>query len=155
MIEYIERDITTVGHGIIAHGTNCSMGFGSGVAGAIRKKWPNVYDHFMKIPGATMLGKVDFINLDPFAECLWVANVYSQQSMGYDRKRYASPEAIASGMQQVIEHAVKFKLPVYMPRMGCGLGGLNWEADVLPIINQLAEQYPKIHIYVCDWIPPK
>lgn len=150
-VEYIKKDITTVGHGIIAHGTNCSMGFGSGVAGAIRRKWPEVYNHFMKVPGQLMLGKTDFINLDPMCDCLWIANVYSQQSMGKDGKRYASPEAIDTGMQAVMEHALKYNIPVYIPKIGCGLGGLNWEADVEPIINRLAEQYPKVQINVCEW----
>jgi O-acetyl-ADP-ribose deacetylase (regulator of RNase III) len=150
-IEYIKKDVTTVGHGIVAHGTNCSMGFGSGVAGAIRKKWPQVYGHFMTVPGRDKLGQADFVNLDPMCDCLWVANVYSQQNFGGDGKRYASPDAIETGMKAVMEHAAKYNLPVYMPKIGCGLGGLDWEADVEPIINRLAEQYPKVQINVCEW----
>ena len=46
VIKEIQKDITTVEEGVVLHGCNCSGGFGSGVAGAIRKKWPDVYEMF-------------------------------------------------------------------------------------------------------------
>ena len=35
------------------------------------------------------------------------------------------------------------KLPAYAPRIGCGLGGLNWD-DIYPEIKDL-------NITICDW----
>lgn len=152
MITYVQRNITTVGYGIVAHGTNCSMGFGSGVAGDIRAKWPIVYEEFMKTPGKDMLGKACLINLDPMCDTLMVANVYTQQNYGYDGAKYASTDAIRSGMTQVMEWAQKYGLPVYIPKIGAKRGGLDWDRDVKPIINELCERY-NVRLYVCIWPP--
>jgi hypothetical protein len=40
-------------------------------------------------------------------------------------------------------------LPLYMPRIGCGLGGLDWDKDVGPVLEHLAEQL-NVQVYVCD-----
>ena len=29
--------------------------------------------------------------------------------------------------------------PIYLPRLGCGLGGLNWEREVRPVVDSLLE----------------
>lgn len=154
-LTYINIDITTVPHGIIAHGTNCSHSFGSGVAGAIRKKWPNVYESFMRAPrGPKMLGTAHLIGVSSNgSEDLFVANCYTQLNYGRDGKRYADPNAIQTSLSQVFNWAQLFDLPLYMPKIGCGLGGLDWDTEVQPIVVQLATVHPKVDTYVCEWHP--
>lgn len=48
-MKYIKKDITTVNWGIIAHGVNCRGRMSSGVAAAIRSKWPIVYDKYREM----------------------------------------------------------------------------------------------------------
>lgn len=150
MMEYIIKDVTDVALGIIAHGVNCQHAMGSGVAGAIKKKWPIVYEKFMEAPkGKTMLGTVDLIAVTT-DDSLFVANCYTQNFYGYGGGRYADPEAVAKCLYTVFRLADGLTLPVYMPKIGCGLGGLDWEADVLPSINYHMGTFPRVQVYICD-----
>lgn len=150
VINYLTKDITTIEQGYIIHGTNCSGGFGSGVAGAIKRKWPVVYEQFMKHgKGPHLLGSIDFVRIDDF---LVVINLYSQDQYGYDGKKYASPQAIETGLFHFLEilSSTDDETDVYLPKIGCGLGGLSWEHDVLPIINKVCEKYPHITFNICE-----
>jgi hypothetical protein len=35
-----------------------------------------------------------------------------------------------------------------MPKIGCGLGGLDWEKEVLPKIQQALESFPEVGVNV-------
>jgi hypothetical protein len=84
------------------------------------------------------------------ADQLWVANCYTQQYYGYDKKQYADMEAVKKTLKDVFCYASNMQVPVYLPKIGCGRGGLNWEAQVEPIINSLSKEY-KQPTYVCIW----
>jgi len=148
MINYLNKDITTVTEGVIGHGCNASGGFGSGVAGAIRKKWPEMYDlykHHHK-HGLLELGTTHYARIN---RNLLVVNMITQQRYGYDGKKYADEEAIVRTMQNLMLMADMWTLPVYVPKIGCGLGGLDYNDDVEPIFEFMAEKY-NIEINVCE-----
>lgn len=149
MIEYINQNVTDVTKGIIAHGVNCQRKMGSGVAKAIRAKWPIVYERYMEYDFSEhALGLTHIIAID---DQLWVANCYTQQYYGYDKKQqYASMDAVKKTLADVFCYASNMQVPVYLPKIGCGRGGLNWEAQVEPCINALSKEY-KQPTYVCIW----
>ena len=149
MINYVEHNVTDVTHGIVAHGVNCQRKMGSGVAKAIRAKWPIAYDRYMAfgLQGKDALGLTHIIEVD---EGLWVANCYTQEYYGYDKKRYASLSAVKNTLEEVFGYAALLNVPVYLPKIGCGRGGLKWEAEVEPLINSLSKAY-EIPTYVCIW----
>lgn len=151
MIEYINKDVTTVTTGIVAHGVNCQHAMNSGVAKAIRNRWPIVYEMYRSRPrGKAMLGIIDMISVDP-SDMLWVANCYTQVFYGRGGK-FADPDAIRSCLSGVAIYAKIYELPVYMPRIGCGLGGLDWKKDVSPIVQRVnSEHNDMINIFVCDY----
>jgi O-acetyl-ADP-ribose deacetylase (regulator of RNase III) len=143
----IKSDITTVTNGIIAHGVNCQGKFGAGVALAIRNKWPAVYNSYILNSRpimrsaeniAQLLGSCHMIRVSP---TLWVANCYTQLNYGNDGKRYASPEAIRRSLEFVFSQAAIGGSMVHLPRIGAGLGGLDWESEVLPIFEELYNEY--------------
>lgn len=149
-MQYIERDITTVERGVIAQGVNCQHAMGSGVALAIMRKWPRVYEAYMaNLFGGQMLGTAHLINVGN--DDLWIANCYTQEYFGSDGKQYASAEAIHDAFGFVFEHARIYKLPLYLPQIGAGLGGLDWELDVEPIINQYDETFETVDTTICLW----
>lgn len=141
-------DITTVERGVIAHGVNCRRAMASGVAGSIRKKWPVVYEYFMKYPlqAENALGTTQFVQIN---ENLYVANCFTQLNYGRTGAKFASKDAIISSMALVLEFAKQKQLQVYIPRIGCGLGGLDWE-DVSAALCQL-EQTHQYNIIVCEF----
>ena len=133
MIKFHKADITKVKTGVIVHGVNCKKVMGAGVAKAIKTKWPVVYDRFLETPAE--LGNVRLIRV---GGDLMVGNLYSQDEYGREPgARYACPTAIKKGLQYVCDFAWAAGFDVHMPKIGCGLGGLDWDRDVLPIIEDL------------------
>ena len=148
MLEYIKKNVITVEMGIVAHGVNCQHRMASGVAKDIRARWPIVYDEYMKSPkGAAMLGTAQLVRINEGQDDLFVANCYTQQFYGYGGGSYADTQSIADSLYAVAHHSDVFYLPIFMPRIGCGLGGLDWEKDVEPIVEDIAKLRD---VFVCD-----
>lgn len=151
MIHYINEDITTVTSGLVVHGTNCSGGFGSGVAGAIRKVWPIVYQTFcLYPPGGHLLGQFVPVQV---TDTLVVGNCYTQLKFGNDGKRYASPVAIQSSLTKAYQYASANNIKeLIMPKIGSKLGGLSWTDEVEPIVKELASHFSHIttKVYYID-----
>lgn len=147
-MKYEKQDITTVeAPAMIAHGVNCKRKMGSGVAKALYTKWPRVKEEYLAF-GAMKLGAVQTICVAPD---LYVANCFTQVGFGYNGKPYASTEAIKASLGRVCELIIRSPfLPneVHIPRIGCGLGGLDWK-DVEPIILELEEKH-SVSFVVCD-----
>lgn len=157
MIEYIHKNLTTVTHGIVAHGCNCKGKMGAGVAKDIKEKWPKAFDGYLymltemsKQPVGVKPGAVLFVRVEetPISQII-VANMLTQQNYGREPIRYADPVAIKKAMKHVMRRAKEEDLPVYMSRVGCNLGGLDWDTDVRPIIEELDTN--ERTIYVCDY----
>lgn len=149
-IDYLTKDITTVDKGVIVHGCNCSGGFGSGVAGAIRKKWPYAYEAHKEMGvGEELLGTVNI--LLRVTEDVVIVNGYTQVKYGRDGKRYADVAAIYKVLSQTAEFVDGggYK-DLYMPKIGAGLGGLDWETEVLPIVEMVSSEFPDVNIHICD-----
>ena len=153
MIEVIQKDITTVESGVVAHGVNCQLKMGSGVALAVRKKWPIVYESYMASPsGVKMLGTAHMINIHPAFDDLFVVNCYTQNFYGYGGGKYADIDAVEESLTSVFDIAYTHELDVYLPKIGAGLGGLDWESEVLPIIERIDTAYNnKLTIHICEW----
>ena len=144
-IIYYKKDITTTERGIIAHGVNCQGKMNSGIAKVIRDKWPVVYTEFSKQPpGHKMLGYVNMVYIN---DNLYVANCFTQEYYGRNKEKYASVGAILYALNRCIEYATVLALPFYMPKIGCGLGGLDWALEVEPCVYKIAEHFD---INVCE-----
>jgi O-acetyl-ADP-ribose deacetylase (regulator of RNase III) len=149
MIEYIKKDITTVDRGIVGHGVNCSgYAYKSGVAGAVRKKWPIAFESYKKLGGGKdLLGTAHSITIN---NDLHVVNMYTQVNFGYGGEKYADCDAIAKTLEVVVSLADEYQLPVYVPKIGCGLGGLDYDYEVESIYEYVAGLYPDVEIFVCE-----
>lgn len=131
-------DITENEDGLIIHGVNCQGVMGSGVALAIKTKWPAIYDRFLENgKGTVLLGSFDpcVINND-----LTIGNCYTQEFYGRDGKQYANYNAIRNSVSLACEYAKKNDLVLRSPLIGCGLGGLEFER-VLDIYRELELEY--------------
>lgn len=163
-------DVTTLTRATILHGVNCQGVMGSGIAGALARKWPQVRDDYMayirtaqhlrifsKSPwdtrdfDETLLGRIQFVEVNPD---IIVVNCFTQRYFGGDGRRYADPDAIATALFDAFSSMSKPSTdgilpPVYLPQIGCGLGGLSWESDVKPLYDEIAHSYPEIPFTVC------
>lgn len=148
------KNITSVTEGIIVQGCNAQGKMGSGAAKAIRDKWPQVflpYHHFCtNIVDASKKSALGVVVLVEITPTLFIANGITQIFYGTDGKRYADLDAIRNVLYAVGTHSVNSgMLPIYLPKLGSGLGGLDWDTEVLPIVEQFADDVPSIDIHVC------
>lgn len=138
----INKNIIFAEEDIIAHGCNAQGKMGSGVAKAIRARWPAAYaqykGYYDSINGELPLGVAQIVAVEyqDNEVIKFVANCITQQYYGYDNKTYASLNAIISSLKEVVEFAYKYNYSVALPPIGCGLGGLSW-SDVGPVIEEI------------------
>lgn len=150
----------------ICHQVNCQGRMGSGIAKQIRERWPVVYEQYTacfqereeKI--AEMCGGFEY-QLDvsetllshlqqiPINDKQTVINMFAQQWYGYDGKRYTSYDAFwncLEGIKASIPKGSKIGFPA---KIGCGLGGANWEVIAKMIMEVLDEDF-EVYIYILE-----
>lgn len=167
MILYLFGDVTKPnlpGKKILIHCCNDSDGFGSGVAGAIAKRWPMakaMYHNWARgyaenggegddwkivTPKIFRLGETQFVQVE---DDIYVANMIGQRGYGYKAGerppiRY---EAIEECLKQVQRFATRVGAVVIAPRFGSGLAGGSW-AIIEGLINQtLTHDGGMVYIY--------
>lgn len=120
--------------GLIVHGCNAQGIMGSGVALAIKDKWPVVFKHYRQAfeMGQLPLGAVQFVAVE---SGVMVVNAITQYGYGRDGKRYVNYEAVAKAFEQIRDYAEDFGQVVNFPLLGAGLGGGDWEI-ISTIINR-------------------
>lgn len=139
MIYYRLGNILSINRGVICHGVNCRNSFGRGLAGQIKNKWPSVkQDYHNAFIGKEKpkLGDVIFSTPTPY---ITVAHCFTQEGFGYDGKKYADTNAIDTCLRYILSNFTDET--VYVPKIGCGLGGLLWNRDVHPLYRKLSEEY--------------
>lgn len=133
-MEIIIGDLLDSKADIIAHQVNCQGKMGSGVAKAIRNKYPEVYDEYCKFR-PKRLGKCQIVVCKDGS---LVANLYGQDKYGYDGKQYTDIKALFQCLVKLREFAkATGKKSIALPYgIGCGLGGANWDevSNILDVI---------------------
>lgn len=146
MIEYTEGDITKEPDGLIVHQVNCQGVQGSGVALAIKTKWPVVYDEYMKAPtGKQQLGEAQFVKIQ---DGLYVGNLWGQEHYGNDGKIYTDKMSLLKALHKAFSFAEDFGLEIKSPKIGSGLGGLDWDRDTVPLFELIMTLYPNVKVKV-------
>jgi O-acetyl-ADP-ribose deacetylase (regulator of RNase III) len=149
-MKYINQDITKVTEGVLCHGVNTRGAMGAGVALYLRNKYPKVFHEYvnyietLNVPHVELLGRTNFVYVEP---TLIVANCFTQ-TLG-DVYPPARVGAISESITTAYKCARHQKLPLYMVKIGCGLGGLDWENDIEPIMSSIAGSFPEVDTYVC------
>ena len=136
----------------LAHGVNCSGGFGSGIAGQIAKEFPKVRNEYLKKykegrdiyhPYGWMLGDIQPVEVEIFHEARiipigkknveipeaiskpHIINCAIQKDYGSDGKEYVDYEAVRDCMKHLKVFA-NHSSSIGIPRIGSGLAGGDW-----------------------------
>jgi hypothetical protein len=168
MITTINKDILTVDKGVIVHSVNC-IGAVGGLAGAIARKWPKNAEQYkahvkrQKLP-IMLLGSVFEVNV---AHNVVVANLFGQNNVGTS-KQQTEYAALISGFKNIAEtffvgndreerdYGNPFRLveapialtDMYIPyKIGCGLGGADWNIVMEIIEHSFAKS--DNDVYIC------
>lgn len=123
---------------IILHGCNCWHVMGAGIAGYLAKKFPVVLqvDKTTAYRSVEKLGTISIATIDPQ---LYVVNCYTQYQPGAHAK--------LNYIDMCLKYFVAFggerlyTADIRLPKIGCGIGGLNWK-NVEPVIAKHLSALP-------------
>jgi len=125
MITYTKGNVALAREAHIAHGCNAQGVMGSGVAKEIRRLYPDAYTAYRMAYLRTGLELGSVVVATPIDGKI-IYNCITQQYYGNDDKVYASYEAIAKCFA-FMNGWVAGRAALAIPRIGCGLGGLEWD----------------------------
>lgn len=144
-MRFKKQDITTVKEGLVIHGVNCQGVMGSGVAKAIKDKWPIIYEKYLDNgKGRHLLGSCHIITVN---DNLYVGNCYTQFNFGPGDIPYASVDAIRDALTGAFSWASTLGVALHSPMIGCGLGGLEW-ANVKDIYLDLIDEFAHDNVII-------
>ena len=136
-IKYFDGDVLTSTAPIIMHQVNCKGVMNSGIAKAIKEKWPVVFDEYLRfynhLTTDVLLGTTQFVKI---GSDRYVANLFAQEKYGYNGIRYTSYDAIDKCLRSVARNAENGEIDrVAMPyKMSSDRGGADWDV-ILALVN--------------------
>lgn len=138
----------------ICHQVNCRGVMGSGVALAIKRKWPIVFDKYVekyneyKEIRSTLLGSIQIVNISSNNKEQFVINMFSQLDYGYDGKRYTSYDAFWNCINLIKHRVPKGKTIAFPKYIGSNRGGANWTIISTMIAEALGEDFDVYFYYL-------
>lgn len=142
MVTFHNGNILDSGADIICHQVNCQGKMNSGVAKAIREKWPKVYEEYSKLMHREMLGHIQVVRLEEEnGHSKGVINMFAQYAYGYDGRRYTSYDAFWSCLGEIKKYINPKKTIAFPARIGCVRGGANWNVILTMIEEALGADY--------------
>lgn len=134
-VSFTKGDIFhTEGLSAFAHGVNCAGTMDAGVSVAFKKRWPRMFDEYRALceDGRLHLGDVS----------VWSEGeetVYGLAIQEHWKKKATLP-AFAKALRRMVELAHNAGIDrVGLPRIGTGLGGLDW-MRVKNILNEVGAE---------------
>ena len=125
MIKYVVGDLLEAPQTIIVHQCNAQDTMGSGVAKAIRNKYPQAYDDY--ISTFKLLNKdkrMGLIQCTKINEDRIICNLIGQYHYLPRGIRHTSYDALDKGFRSLKSTSLG---DIAMPKIGCGLGGGDWK----------------------------
>lgn len=125
----------------IAHGVNCRGFMGSGIALPIKNMFP---DNFLAYNELCRRGELQPGFILPIIEHgILVFNMATQYEMGPD----AQYDYVNAAAQNLYVYCLGNNIPVVkMPKIGCGIGGLQWE-QVSKILQETGDEDVTLEVY--------
>ena len=143
-IQFLDGDIfSTKGLNAYAHGCNCAGAMGKGIAVSFKERWQKMYLEYRNqcLEGEFKVGDVFVWEEDGNI----VFNLGTQKTW----RTKATLEAIRSSVLEMLQIAERKSIKaIAMPRVGAGLGGLNWD-EVKNILEELASS-SSVDLIVCE-----
>jgi O-acetyl-ADP-ribose deacetylase (regulator of RNase III) len=146
MLKFVSGDILRASSSFIAQGvaTGAQEGMGTGLALKISKKWPDAQKHFKQFVRSQGFEGGDLFVVAPAKTRPGIIYIATQPDM-----YHATRSFLNRGLRKLTRYCVKHKVEsVALPKIGAGLGKLDWEDEVKPLlIKYLAELDTVFYIY--------
>lgn len=153
----IEGNLLDADAEFICHQVNCQGKMASGVARAIRNKYPEVYKYYKFMydeytsKGLSLLGQAQYVPIydkDKVEKPFYCINMFAQDKYGYDGRQYTSLDAFKNCLRYINMWA-KDKTVAFPWKIACVRGGANWD-EVLPMILEELTDVKEIYFYKLD-----
>nr|WP_290461251.1 macro domain-containing protein [Acutalibacter muris] len=138
-IKVIDGDLFDTTAPIICHQVNCQGRMGSGIAKIVRSRFPEAFEKYREVcsKGQARLGLTQYV----LSKGKVIINMFAQERYGYDGRRYTSYKAFEMCLED-IHRSVPSGSTIAMPyKIGCGLGGGNWDTVYEMIESELGRDY--------------
>lgn len=150
-ITYKTGDLMEADESTIAHGCNTVGLMGAGVAKLVRDKYPDAYQQYRVACNnhAFLVGTAQPVLDRTDGNSRLVYNLGTQRDPGPD----ATPWGIFLSFANMAESAWRMGITdIAIPRIGAGIGGLDWDKDVSPAIEEALDRstHPSLSIVVYD-----
>lgn len=120
---------------IIAHQVNCQGVMGSGVAKAVKDKFPQVFNAYVQFINSfpAVLGQTQIVKV---SDTQYIANLFGQYNYGDTGERFTSYDAIDIALSRLKYFMLENNLnSVSFPyKMSSDRGGADWDV-ILALIN--------------------
>lgn len=128
----------------VAHGCNCRGFMGAGIAYLFAKRYPEMDAVYSALCHADQLTPGEFLRWNDGYFDTFIYNLMTQLNPGADARLSYIEEAFARMLRDAAFEGVR---TIGIPRIGAGIGGLDW-ADVEDEINAQLRLAPGIDIIV-------
>lgn len=142
MIKEVTGDILLSKADLIAHGISAHDPFDSGLALALRERWPALvkdYRHDTHSRGISTGEMWAWVGVQESGGTRRIANLVTQNTIGQGptaKPGKASIENVRAALQNLAKFIGQEQITsLALPRLATGVGGLDWE-DVKPLITQ-------------------
>lgn len=119
-----------------AHGVNTAGLMGAGIAIGFKHNWPDMYAEYKDLCKTGRLSPGSVFTY--FAPDRTIYNIASQDKPGKNARLSWLESGLFCALGRAAEDNVN---TIAMPRIGCGIGGLDW-VDVRDIVEHYAENQP-------------
>lgn len=131
MITYKKGNLLEACESIIVHGCNAQHKMRSGVAKALREKWPEAtwdrYDYVAR-HGGLHIGNIIIGETSDKSKI--IVNAITQEFYGYDKKLYLSYDGLERVFRKINLYKFDIDQPdkksIAIPRIGAGRAGGDW-----------------------------
>ena len=147
MITHVVGDLLESGEAVIAHGCNTQGFMGAGIAKAVADKYPEAERTYRVLCryGDFIVGTAQKVEMPE--EGVIVFNLGTQEFPGRNATYWAVMLSVGNMFERCRKDGIK---RVAIPRIGCGIGGLEWptvEWLINGIIEEWVHQAPEVVVY--------
>jgi O-acetyl-ADP-ribose deacetylase (regulator of RNase III) len=148
MVELRQGDILKIDAEAVVNTVNCVGIMGRGIALQFRKEFPENYEEYRKVcdKGELKPGKMFVYDLHRLVYPRFVVNFPTKRHW----KEHSRIEYIETGLKALVEEVQKRGIrSIAIPPLGCGLGGLDWNA-VRPMIENAFRELSDLTVFLFE-----
>lgn len=127
MLNYIQGDLLTTKHPVIAHGVSEKCVFGLGIAKQIAQVYTKAKESYLKRckQGNIHVGLIQIVPIYSFP-LKYIVNMITQSTYGRTGI-HVDYDAVSVCMDKLLGWCKARNLSISIPKIGCGLAGGSWD----------------------------